>query len=285
MTDAFAATTRMGTVELTSTDAERLARFYEEVVGLQVLATDGDVIALGAPGGADALVRIVGDPDASRVRGVNGLFHLAVLLPDRADLGHAIRRVVDHGWRLTGASDHVVSEALYLRDPEGNGIEIYRDRPREDWRWSGGEVDMGTVALDLQPIVDAAAGEPVTRARVSPQAVIGHVHLSVGSLQDVVPFYSDVIGLDVTAHYGDQATFLSAGGYHHHLGMNTWAGHGLLAPPPDVTGLRSFEIVSPDALVRQTLHERAVQAGAVLAEDDGVTVLRDPAGLLVHIRP
>lgn len=285
MTDVFDATTHMGTVTLTSTEADALARFYEDVVGLELLGRSGDVLDLGAPGGTTPLVRIVGDPEASRVRGVNGLFHLAVLLPDRADLGHAIRRVVDHGWRLTGASDHFVSEALYLRDPEGNGIEIYRDVPREDWRWNGGEVDMGTVALDMQPIVDAAAGETATRTRVSPAATIGHVHLSVGSLQDVVPFYRDVIGLDVTAHYGDQATFLSAGGYHHHLGMNTWAGHGLLEPPPDVTGLRSFEIVSPDAVTRAALHERAEAAGAILAEEDDTMVLRDPAGLLVHIRP
>lgn len=280
-------TAHMGAVTLTSTDAEALARFYEDVVGLEVLRRSPEEVDLGGGGRDDIdepLVRIVHDPDAPRLRGVNGLFHLAILLPSREDLGHAVRRVVEGGWQLTGASDHFVSEALYLRDPEGNGIEIYRDLPRDAWRWDGDQVEMGTVPLDLQAVVDAAAGDAVTERRVPAGTTMGHVHLAVADLAPVEPFYREVLGLDVTARYGGQATFLSWGGYHHHLGMNTWGGHGLLPPPPGVTGLRTFELVVPDDAARAAIVARATAAEAVLAEEHGVTVLRDPAGLLSRVR-
>ena len=287
MPDPALATAHLGAVTLTSTDAESLGRFYADVVGLETLAWIGEELVLGVrdeTGAPRELVRIVHDPDAPRVRGVNGLFHLALLLPEQRDLGHAVRRVVEGGWQLTGASDHFVSEALYLRDPEGNGIEIYRDRPRSEWRWDGEEVEMGTVALDLQAVVDAAAADAVIERRVPPGTTMGHVHLAIADLEPAEPFYRDVLGLDVTARYARQATFLSWGGYHHHLGMNTWGGHGLIPPPPGVTGLRTFELVVPGDAARAALVARAAALDAVLAEEDGVAVLRDPSGLLARVR-
>lgn len=270
--------TAMGTVTLTSTDADALATFYERVVGLTRLGRTDTEIRLGAVDGTRPLVTIADAPGAPDGRGANGLFHLAVLVPDRPELGHAVRRVIDSGWRLTGASDHFVSEALYLRDPEGNGIEIYRDRPRAEWDWVDGLVDMGTVPLDLQGVV-AAAEEPETRVRVPRDTTMGHVHLSTSPLPAVEAFYRDVVGFDVTARYASQASFLSAGGYHHHLGANLWGGTGLVPPPDGVAGLRSFEIVVPDAAARDALAERAAAADALVARDDDGLELRDPAGL------
>jgi len=287
MPDPALATAHLGAVTLTSTDAEGLGRFYEEVVGLRTLGRPGDEVVLGIhdeTGAPRELVRIVHDPDAPRVRGVNGLFHLALLLPERRDLGHAVRRVMEGGAQLTGASDHFVSEALYLRDPEGNGIEIYRDRPRSEWRWNGEEVEMGTVPLDLQGVVDSAAADAVTERHVPPGTTMGHVHLAIADLERAEPFYREILGLDLTVRYERQATFLSWGGYHHHLGMNVWGGHGLIPPPPGVTGLRTFEVVVPEDQARAALVARAAAIDAVLAQEDGVAVLRDPSGLLVRVR-
>ena len=276
--------THMGTVTLTARDAPELAEFYARVVGLAELGREGPAIHLGAPGADRPLVVLEGDAQASAPGRTAGLFHLAVLLPDRAELGHAVRRVMQEGWRLTGASDHFVSEALYLRDPEGNGIEIYRDRPREDWTWRGDEVEMGTVALDVHDVIEASAGEPDVRPRVADGTTIGHVHLSVGDIPASEAFYRDVVGLDRTARYGDEATFMATGGYHHHLGMNVWAGRGLPAPAPGAQGLRSFEIVVPDAAAREAVAARAEQAGALAAREDGTVILRDPAGLPAVLR-
>jgi catechol 2,3-dioxygenase len=272
------AETAMGTVTLTSTAAAALAGFYESVVGLEPLEEDGPGIALGRADTHRPLLRILDAPDAPAARGVNGLFHLAVLVPDRADLGHAVRRVAEGGWPLTGASDHFVSEAVYLRDPEGNGVEIYRDRPRGEWGWKDGLVDMGTVPLDLQAVVDSAE-EPETRPHVGRGTSIGHVHLSTSPLPRVEAFYRDVVGFDVTAHYANQASFLAAGGYHHHLGANLWGGTGLVAPPDGVAGLASFEIVVPGAAARTALAERAAAVDALVAQSADAVELRDPAGL------
>jgi catechol 2,3-dioxygenase len=277
--DALPAETRMGTVTLTSTDARALGDFYARVVGLEP-RPDERGVALGVPDGDRPLVRIVDAPDAPNGRGANGLFHLAVLLPDRHGLAHAVRRVAEHGWRLTGASDHFVSEAVYLRDPEGNGIELYRDLPRAAWRWNGGLVDMGTVPLDLEAVL-AEADEPDTAPLAPRGTTIGHVHLSTSPLPEVEAFYRDVVGFDVTAHYGAEATFLSAGGYHHHLGANRWGGRGLVAPPEGVAGLREYEIVVPDADARAAIAERA--GDAVVDTSSGAVVLRDPAGLRVAL--
>ncbi|MGI8597046.1 MAG: VOC family protein [Thermoleophilaceae bacterium] len=159
----------------------------------------------------------------------SGLFHLALLVPSRAELARAVRRVTGAGGRFTGASDHLVSEALYLNDPEGNGIEIYRDRPREEWEHTGGEVRMSTLALDLDAVMaELPAGDGPDG--MPPGTVMGHVHLSVADLAETESFYADVLGFDVTVRSYPGALFLSAGGYHHHVGANTWTSAGVPAP-------------------------------------------------------
>ena len=219
--------TSMGAVRLTVADLEGMRDFYRDAIGLTELAGEGDVVRLGAD--SQSIVELVGDPDAPpRPRGTSGLFHLAILVPTRADLARALQRVAEAGWRLSGASDHLVSEALYLSDPEGNGIELYRDRPREEWPVRDGVLQMDTLPLDLDGVLgelrreDAQAGMPSgTR--------IGHVHLNVGDLTAAEAFYSGGLGFDVMVRGYPGALFVSAGGYHHHLGLNTWAGEG--APP------------------------------------------------------
>jgi catechol 2,3-dioxygenase len=231
----------IGAVRLTVADLDQAVAYYERVIGLRMLERDGDVVRLGAD---TALVELEGDPGAPP-RGAHstGLFHLAVLVPTRADLARAVRRVVETGERFTGASDHLVSEALYLRDPEGNGIELYRDRPRETWQYDGDEIRMGTVALDLG---DLMRNEPDGEDAGMPEgARIGHVHLQVADLADAEAFYAGELGLDVTVRSYPGALFLSRGGYHHHVGANTWASAGSPPAPAGSRGLKWFEIDVP----------------------------------------
>jgi catechol 2,3-dioxygenase len=224
------ADTAVNEVTLRSADVERAAGFYREIAGLDELG-DG---ALGRDG--VALVRLVGDgvtggraPSAAA-----GLFHTAFRYSDRAELGQALERAVRAGL-LTGASDHGVSEALYLDDPDGNGVELYWDRPREVWPQAHGEdrVGMFTAPLDLDALLDAGrSGE------ADGGADVGHVHLKVSDLPRAVDFWCDTLGFELMARYGDQAAFVAAGGYHHHVGLNTWHSRGAPLGPAELPGLQ-----------------------------------------------
>lgn len=231
-------------------------------------AEDDGVLNLGA--GGEPLVVLHELPGAPRQpRRSAGLYHFAILVPSRKALGAALMRLVQTQTRLQGASDHLVSDALYLADPDGNGIEIYRDRPRDQWTYTGGEVDMATDPLDLQALLEDADGE----AKLDPQTVIGHVHLHVSGLPSSLDFYHGLLGFDLMLRFGPSALFLSAGGYHHHLGLNTWAGEGAPPAPKDAAGLDHFTVVLPDV---QALTAVASRVGA---EPDGREIrLQDPSG-------
>jgi catechol 2,3-dioxygenase len=275
------ARTRMGAVRLRVADLEGVRRFYERAVGLETLGSSASGAALGV--GGEALVELIAAPAAPpRPRRTTGLFHLAILVPDRARLGAALRRMTEAGWRLTGASDHLVSEALYTSDPEGNGIEIYRDRAREEWPRAGGQVQMDTLPLDLPSLLaEPDPGEPPAMA---PGTAIGHVHLNVGDLPDAEAFYAGVVGFEVTVRGYPGALFVSAGGYHHHLGLNTWAGEAATAPPPGGLGLERFEIVVPGGADLQAASERLRAAGVEVEHDGGAIAFADPFGNGVALR-
>jgi catechol 2,3-dioxygenase len=269
--------THIGSVHLTVADLEAQRSFYERALGLRELERDGSTVRLG-PDGGPVILELTGDPDAPRrPHGTTGLYHLAVLVPGRADLGQALRRVIESGWRFTGASDHLVSEALYLNDPEGNGIEIYRDRPREEWaRSDEGVIQMATLPLDLDGVLgEIEAAEPVP-ALMPAGTHIGHVHLQVANLHDAETFYSGALGFEVTVRTYPGALFVSAGGYHHHIGLNTWESAGGSPPPEGSTGLRSFELVLPTADDANLVADRAREAGAQVETRDGTAILLDP---------
>jgi catechol 2,3-dioxygenase len=269
--------THIGSVHLTVADLEAQRSFYERALGLRELERDGSTVRLG-PDGGPVILELTGDPDAPRrPHGTTGLYHLAVLVPGRADLGQALRRVIESGWRFTGASDHLVSEALYLNDPEGNGIEIYRDRPREEWaRSDEGVIQMATLPLDLDGVLgEIEAAEPVP-ALMPAGTHIGHVHLQVANLRDAETFYSGALGFEVTVRTYPGALFVSAGGYHHHIGLNTWESAGGSPPPEGSTGLRSFELVLPTADDANLVADRAREAGARVETRDGTAIVLDP---------
>ena len=271
--------TSLRNVELVVGDLDAQADFYRDAIGLRELTRGNGVAELGAPDGDGPLVTLIERPDAPlRPRGTTGLFHLALLVPDRPDLARALNRVTATGHRFTGASDHLVSEALYLDDPEGNGIEIYRDRPREEWARVDGQLQMATLPLDIEGVLATApAGDAGDGMAAGTR--LGHVHLQVASIPAADAFYVGGIGFDPTVRRYPGALFVSAGGYHHHLGLNTWAGEGAPAPPPGARGLRSYTIVLPDETALRGTLAVAAAAGIAAGEDeDGRTVVDDPSG-------
>jgi catechol 2,3-dioxygenase len=270
--------TSLGTVTLTVNDLEGVARYYREAIGLRELGRGGEDVDLGVEGDDRALVRLVADPDAPpRPPRTTGLFHLALLVPSRADLARALHRVSGAGQRFTGASDHLVSEALYLDDPEGNGIEIYRDRPRDEWSFPNGELEMATLPMDVEGVL-ASAPEGEAGDGMPAGTRIGHVHLQVATIPDADSFWIGAVDFDPVVRSYPGALFVSAGGYHHHLGLNTWAGVGAPAPPPGARGLRDFEILLPSKGALAETVARLEAAGIELDEADGDVVVADASG-------
>lgn len=275
-TPTLDAATALGPVRLVVGDRERMRAFYASAIGLAPLPDAPDGAArLGVEG--LPLVELVHRPDApARPPRTTGLFHLAILVPGRAELARAVRRVVDAGWRFQGASDHLVSEAMYLADPEGNGIELYRDRRRDEWGWQGDEVAMDTLPVDLDGLM---AEEPADDDHgMAPGTRIGHVHLQVSTLPGAEAFWVDAVGFDVVARSYPGALFVSAGRYHHHLGLNAWAGVGAAAPPRGARGLERLTIELASAAERDAVLARVAAAGHAPEEVDGLPVVRDASG-------
>jgi catechol 2,3-dioxygenase len=274
----ISAQTSVGPVALTVGDLAVEREFYERVVGLMAIEAGEGRAVLGA--GGRPLVELVADRDAPpRPPRTTGLFHLAILVPDRAELGRSLRRMIDARWPLQGASDHLVSEAVYLGDPEGNGIEVYRDRPSEEWRRDGDELRMATLPLDLNDVLAEGEGDGEPPASLPAGTRIGHVHLNVADLAAGEAFYARLLGLDVTARGYPGALFLSAGGYHHHVGLNVWRGQGAPPPPAGALGLRAFELALPDGDALEDVAAR-LRAGGVEPETtaDGGVLVSDPSG-------
>jgi catechol 2,3-dioxygenase len=279
---AIAADTSLGAVSLTVSDLARSHAFYETALGLSVREADDGALAFGVPGGAD-LVRLYGDPSAPVLdRRATGLYHQAILFPTRLDLAHALVRLAEAQWSLDGVADHLVSEALYLSDPDGNGIELYRDRPRDEWRYDGGQLQMATLPLDLRRLADELSAAEGPQPTVPAGTVMGHVHLQVAGIPDAEAFYHGVLGFDVTTRGYPGALFVSAGGYHHHLGLNTWHSAGSGPAAPGSVGLRSYEVVLPDRAELDRVLGRVRDAGLQAeARGEDSAAVRDPSDNLV----
>ena len=270
----IASDTTVGPVSLTVADLDRSLRWYAHALGLDpTRAANGDGVAALGAGGDDLLV-LHEESGAVPVQHHTGLYHYALLVPTRSDLARWLAHVAQDRIPLTGLSDHIVSEAIYLRDPDGHGIEIYRDRPRDEWIRDGDEVRMSTDPIDVEDLLGAAEGAPTG---VPEGTRMGHVHLHVADIPAAAAFYRDTLGFDETAHLGNQASFFSAGGYHHHVGVNTWAGVGAPPPPPGSAALRHATVVLPDAVQRDRVVDRAADAGAEPVEVEEGVLVRDPS--------
>ncbi|MBW6493315.1 MAG: VOC family protein [Burkholderiaceae bacterium] len=278
--DMNAAPLRIGTVRLKVRDLETVSAFYQTVLGLHPLESHDHRITLGTSG--TPLLELVGDPNLAPLDPREaGLFHTAFLMPTRADLARWVAYVAAARVPLQGASDHIVSEALYLADPEGNGIEVYADRPVSAWHGESGEIRMSTDPLDAQDLMQSAEG---TAWSDFPEGgSVGHVHLQVGDTAAADRFYRDVLGLDIAARYPG-ASFYGSGGYHHQLAGNVWNSRRAGKRPEDMAGLDAVEIVVRDAETIPAIAARADGAGIESIKDTGGLTLHDPWGTAITLK-
>jgi catechol 2,3-dioxygenase len=268
--------TTPGPVHLTVSDLRRSVDYYQQAVGLPLLDQGEGRASLGA--GERELLVLTEEPGAASSAGFTGLYHFALLVPERLDLASWLAHAATDRVPLTGLSDHFVSEALYLSDPDGHGIEIYWDRPRETWEGQVAE-RMTTLPLDVDNLIaELPDGGPQPFAGLPDATVMGHVHLKVASIPETVAFYRDVIGFALMASLGPYATFLSAGGYHHHLGANTWESAGAQPPPEGTAALRQATIVLPDQAELDRVLARVEMAGVTTDERPDGSLIRDPSG-------
>jgi catechol 2,3-dioxygenase len=270
------AATTVGAVHLTVADLDRSLEYYGRAVGMTVLVRDGDSASLGA--GERELLVLVEESGAQPAHGHTGLYHFALLLPERVDLAGWLAHAARDRVPLTGLSDHFVSEALYLSDPDGHGIEIYWDRPREVWEGQVSE-RMTTLPLDVDNLLGELQEPQSAPFDGLPAAtVMGHVHLKVARVPETIAFYREVLGFALMAQLGPYAAFLSAGGYHHHLGANTWESAGASPPPLGAAALRHASIVLPEAAARDAVIERLEIAGLPLRAHEAGPMIDDPSG-------
>lgn len=272
----------LGAAELEIADLARSVAFYEDVVGLSTLERGAGRATLGGQGGAPVLRLVEKAGAAPKPRAASGLFHLAFLLPERTDLAAAFERTRRLGV-LTGASDHLVSEAIYLDDPDGLGVEIYRDRPQAEWPREDGRLRMASDPIDAAGLMSLAGKAGVEGSRAPGGTQLGHVHLQVGDLAQAESFWIDGVGLDVTARM-QGAAFMSAGGYHHHVAANVWSSRGRPGAPEGVARLACFEIVLPSEEDVEETAERLMRAGVQVERRDRAAFASDPwgSGILIH---
>ena len=262
---------------MTIPNFERSTYFYRDVLGLTLLRQESHTAHLGA--GDRELLVLVEEPEAQRPPYRSpGLYHLAIRVPSRLELAHALYRLVKANSPLQGFADHGVSEAIYLADPDGNGIEIYRDYPPSDWPYRNGQLQMVTDPLDVESLLsELRNGSNPHPPAMHPETVLGHIHLKVSDINQAQDFYCRVLGFDLVQRYGPSACFVSAGGYHHHIGMNTWESAGAPPPPEGSTGLRYFSVRLPDSqeLARVLASVRA--AGLPAHKQGSGFLVRDPS--------
>jgi catechol 2,3-dioxygenase len=282
-TAAIAAGTHMGPVRLTVADLDRSLAYYRDALGLAPLRREDRFAALGAPGGDRELLLLEELPGAPPADGHPGLFHFALLLPERTDLARFLAHAARERVPLAGLSDHFVSEAIYLQDPDHHGIEIYWDRPRAEWEGQVGQ-RMGTWALDVDSLL-AELPDPATEPfdGLAAGAVMGHVHLRAADIAETIAFYRDAVGLELMAQLGEQAAFLAAAGYHHHLGANVWETRRRDPAPPTTARLLEVTIVLPDAAERDRVVARLDAAGAGPERAGDTVRVLDPSGIPLRL--
>jgi catechol 2,3-dioxygenase len=273
------ATLRLGAVHLTVTDLDRSIAFYECSIGLRLHRREDGEAAMGV-GGEDLLV-LHEEPQARRAGRHAGLYHYALLYPSREELARAAVRLAATRTPVQGASDHGTHEAIYLPDPDGNGIELAADRPREAWpNLADPDRGDGPKPLDTDDLLATVAVE-VPRRAAGPGLAVGHVHLHVGDLERGLGFYRDVLGFELMMFFPGQAAFVSAGGYHHHLGFNVWRGEGVPPVPEGTVGLRHWTVVLEDPKEVDMVRGRVEAAGIEAKEAECGFLARDPWGIAV----
>jgi len=273
--------THVSRVHLRTADLDRALTFYQRVIGLSLVDRGKSDASLSATGNAPAILIFTETPDAVQApHRVTGLYHFAIRFPTRRDLAHALGRITTAGYPIKGASDHGVAESIHVSDPDGNGVELYYDRPRSEWPMRGGKHQLIIEPLDFDSLL-ATSRDTFVPVGVPPQTDIGHLNLHVADLKEGERFFHEFLGLEVMARISDSATFLAAGGYHHHIAVNTWGGK--TSAPANSTGLISYRLAVANAQTIREVKERAGLFGyqAVMAGD--VLQVGDPNGHLLEL--
>lgn len=261
--------TKIQSAELKVKDLTASLHFYSELMGFKAISQDQNSVQLSATGNMPYQLLLREDKNAIyKPKGTTGLFHIAIKLPNRKELARVFLRLFNNRIKFQGFSDHLVSEAIYLQDPDENGIELYADRPREEWPYNMGQVEMATLPLNLNTITDELDDRNVWNG-IHPDTEIGHIHLNVSDLKKAQNFYSFILGMNVTNSAYNGAMFFSAGGYHHHIGTNVWSSRNGSPAPSNSVGLLSFTITIPDPDYINLITNRAKEAGLHSASFDG----------------
>ncbi|MGD7045893.1 VOC family protein [Jeotgalibacillus proteolyticus] len=269
----------VGKIELVVSDIARSLAFYERIVGLRLISRDEKSAKLSADGSKSILSLVQPEEVKRKESRTTGLYHFALLLPTRSDLSDLIAHLVKNGVKM-GGSDHGVSEAVYFDDPDGNGIEVYRDRSHTEWDWHDSQVSMSIDPLNIQELL---SGEQKEWGKVPEKTVIGHLHLHVSELGKTEEFYREALGLDVVSRFNGQALFMSTAGYHHHIGLNTWQGVGAPPPSKNSVGLHWFSFVVQDENEKMKAVERLRKLKYMVNAKDGMFWTKDPSGNQVII--
>jgi catechol 2,3-dioxygenase len=286
-TEILPAETTLGLASLIVADLDRSVSFYHDTLGFRVLQREREAAILGAGEDETRILELTALAGARpKPRRTTGLYHIAILTPSRDALARSLYHLAVSRYPLQGASDHIVSEALYLADPDGNGLEIYRDRPRENWYDAAGQFQMGTLPLDLEKLLYEGAASTDERlwTGIETGTRVGHVHLQIADLVAAVRFYTDGLGFETMAHMPEMgAAFVSAGGYHHHIGLNTWTSRGAPPPPAGAAGLRVFEIAVPDSRTLDEVAARLTALDTPFERTANALETRDPSGNLARL--
>lgn len=269
-------------VTLKVSNLERSIMFYENIIGFTLAGKENNHASLSA-GSNNVFLHLEELTEVERkVRRTTGLYHFAILVPSRKYLGMVLNHLLASGYPLQGASDHHVSEAIYLADPDGNGIEIYRDRDSDEWEWEGDFVKMETFQMDADGVL--AEGNGLEWSGLPNGTILGHIHLHVADLNETVDFYVKGLGFQIVQKYGSQAYFLSTGSYHHHIGLNVWNGIG--APPSEEKhiGLKYYTIKLPNSEAVERIKARLSTMNIDFQEQEDVIITKDPSGNIVHLK-
>lgn len=278
------ATTRIAHAHFHVSNLENSVAFYRDLVGLTLLSADGKSSILSISVNGNPVLYLTEDAHADpRNPRSPGLFHMALLYPRRRDLSLALNRLYEKRWPFQGFADHGVSEALYLADADGNGIELYIDRPREAWPYRNGELQMGTEPLDVESLFSEISRKDSENASPLSGPSIGHMHLQVSDLRKAEQFYHGVLGFNITQRSFPGALFMSAGGYHHHIGVNTWNSRGAAPAKSHTRGLQSFALQLNNSELTQALADRTRHTESWIGESDHGFTLRDGDNLNIEI--
>lgn len=267
--------TKIQSIDLRVSDLKNSLDFYSDFIGLKEIERSDNVSYLSPDGNYPYLIKLVEDKTAPvRMNGTTGLFHLALRFPNRKELARVFLRLFNFKIKFQGFSDHLVSEAIYLADPDGNGVELYADKPKETWEWKLGEVLMDTLPLDLSVLTKELDDKEVWNG-IHPETDLGHVHLNVSDLLNSEKFYSNILGLDVTNFSYPGAKFFSAGGYHHHIGTNTWQKRKGSVRNDKSLGMINFTVSIPDSEFMKSVEQNAKESGLLIESTENEVLIKD----------